>query len=121
MRCADAPPEVTPPGPAGQPEQAGDGAADDMPSVRYRAALCRCGDSANKPFCDNSHEAADFQDYGAVGETGAANGAPVRVLFPSSIAVYGTIRVRTDGDKVIIAQKRGKKNGTRIFSSPANG
>ncbi len=47
-----------------------DGAADDMPGVQFRAALCRCGHSKNKPFCDNSHEEAKFQDYGAVGETG---------------------------------------------------
>lgn len=47
-----------------------DGAADDMPGVRFRAALCRCGQSKNKPFCDNSHEAAGFKDYGAVGDTG---------------------------------------------------
>ena len=47
-----------------------EGATDDMPGVKYRAALCRCGLSKDKPFCDNSHEAARFQDYGAVGETG---------------------------------------------------
>lgn len=46
-------------------------APQDMPGIAYRAALCRCGRSANKPFCDNSHEQASFQDYGAVGETGA--------------------------------------------------
>ena len=45
-------------------------AADDMPGVKYRAALCRCGLSKNKPFCDNSHEAGKFQDFGAVGEQG---------------------------------------------------
>lgn len=50
------------------------GAADDMNGVRFRAALCRCGQSKNKPFCDNSHEAAGFKDYGAVGSTG--DGAP---------------------------------------------
>lgn len=47
-----------------------EGAAEDMPGVKYRAALCRCGLSKNKPFCDNSHETGKFQDYGAVGEQG---------------------------------------------------
>jgi len=45
-------------------------ATEDMPGVAFRAALCRCGHSKNKPFCDNSHEDARFQDYGAVGEKG---------------------------------------------------
>lgn len=49
-----------------------DGAADDMASVPFRAALCRCGLSKNKPFCDNAHEAAGFDDRGAVGQTGDA-------------------------------------------------
>ncbi len=47
-----------------------DGAPDDMPGLRYRAALCRCGKSANKPYCDNTHEKIDFRDRGALGDVG---------------------------------------------------
>lgn len=47
-----------------------DGAPPDMPGVQFRAALCRCGLSESKPFCDNAHEKANFRDYGAVGEVG---------------------------------------------------
>lgn len=52
-----------------------DGAPEDVPGLKFRAALCRCGESRNKPFCDNSHETAGFKDYGAVGESGAAEAA----------------------------------------------
>ncbi len=33
-----------------------------------RLALCRCGASRNKPFCDNSHVEISFEDSGAVAE-----------------------------------------------------
>ena len=34
----------------------------DEPMGEARAALCRCGASAAKPFCDNAHEDAGFRD-----------------------------------------------------------
>jgi len=43
---------------------------DDIPGTKFRAALCRCGHSKNKPFCDNSHLEAGFEDSGAIGATG---------------------------------------------------
>lgn len=58
------------------------GAPEDMPGIRYRAALCRCGQSRNKPYCDNSHEAANFKDYGAIGEAGETlqtRGGPLHI------------------------------------------
>jgi uncharacterized Fe-S cluster protein YjdI len=36
----------------------GEGNAVD---IANRAALCRCGRSGNKPFCDNSHLSAGFE------------------------------------------------------------
>ncbi len=47
-----------------------DGAPEGRPAVAMRAALCRCGASKNKPFCDNTHEKTGFSDRGAVGQEG---------------------------------------------------
>ncbi len=46
-------------------------AADGTVMLRdVRVALCRCGRSENKPFCDNRHLAAEFRDAGDVFEGG---------------------------------------------------
>ncbi len=68
--------ELEPPGDAGEPGilleregpiwvrgavllRAADGTAYE---VRGRMALCRCGASRNKPFCDDSHKEVGFRD-----------------------------------------------------------
>lgn len=40
-----------------------------------RIALCRCGASQNKPFCDGRHEAAGFSDPGSIQDASATEPA----------------------------------------------
>lgn len=49
------------------------GAGPNMEGVSFRAALCRCGQSKRKPFCDNSHREAGFREYGSVGNPDPGN------------------------------------------------
>lgn len=75
------------------------GAPPDMPGVACRAALCRCGASENKPFCDNSHLGMGFDDSGAVGERGAplhALGGPLTIkpLPDGPLLVEGNLSIR---------------------------
>ena len=82
-----------------------DGAAEDMPGVRFRAALCRCGQSKNKPFCDNSHETAGFVDRGAVGESGeplAEAGGPLAVARAKNgpLLVSGNVKILAASGRV---------------------
>jgi 3-phenylpropionate/trans-cinnamate dioxygenase ferredoxin subunit len=38
-----------------------DGDGNTVPTKTERIALCRCGGSANKPFCDGTHKKVNFQ------------------------------------------------------------
>jgi uncharacterized Fe-S cluster protein YjdI/CDGSH-type Zn-finger protein len=48
-----------------------DGTRESLP----RVALCRCGQSKNKPFCDNSHLTVGFQASGASPMEAVSDGA----------------------------------------------
>jgi CDGSH-type Zn-finger protein/uncharacterized Fe-S cluster protein YjdI len=59
-----------------------------------RVALCRCGYTRNRPFCDASHWTAGFEDEGALGEGGtpaggdAAAAGPLKVAFGAGGPLY---------------------------------
>lgn len=99
-----------------------EGAPDDMPGVRFRAALCRCGKSRRKPFCDNSHLKSEFRDAGAVGKKGdnieslsgplvvrSAKNGPL-LLQGNFRIVAGTGRERFRGSKAALCRCGGSEN-----------
>ncbi|MGB0749681.1 MAG: CDGSH iron-sulfur domain-containing protein [Magnetospiraceae bacterium] len=99
-----------------------EGAPEDMPGVRFRAALCRCGQSKNKPFCDNSHLEAGFEDYGAVGEAGTGTemvGGSLKVkvikngplMLSGALAIYASSgRLAWQGPKTWLCRCGHSKN-----------
>jgi CDGSH-type Zn-finger protein/uncharacterized Fe-S cluster protein YjdI len=63
-------------------------AQDGAPVVRdTRIALCRCGATKHRPFCDGSHWDAGFDDAGRLGEGGTpvvgedVKAGPLKVTF----------------------------------------
>ncbi len=80
-------------------------AAGDTLLEDYRIALCRCGASASKPFCDNRHKALPFQDPGTMSgteitELGEGGELVLRPLSDGPIQVDGPLLIRDASGKV---------------------
>jgi CDGSH-type Zn-finger protein/uncharacterized Fe-S cluster protein YjdI len=63
-----------------------------------RLALCRCGQSHNKPFCDNRHRGAGFEDPGVVAPGGAraetSNGLSITASANGPLLLEGAFVLR---------------------------
>lgn len=82
-----------------------EGAQDDMTAAKFRVALCRCGHSKNKPFCDNSHIKIGFSDYGAVGEKGTkledhGGTLEVKALKDGPLLLKGNVSISASSGRV---------------------
>jgi CDGSH-type Zn-finger protein/uncharacterized Fe-S cluster protein YjdI len=64
------------------------------PRTEARIALCRCGHSAHKPFCDNAHVDAGFE-----GET--LREMPERAVAEASEPAGATVEVRENGPVIL--------------------
>jgi CDGSH-type Zn-finger protein/uncharacterized Fe-S cluster protein YjdI len=88
-----------------------EGAPEEKPGLKTRAALCRCGQSKNKPFCDNSHRDSNFRDYGAVGDSGPgleSAGGPLELkpIEHGPLLAKGNFKIRAASGRIAWAGEK---------------
>lgn len=84
---------------------------DGEVKIETRTALCRCGHSTNKPYCDGTHTRIGFADDGAGVQKAVAESLPtgkiaVQPRPNGSILVEGPIEVQSSDGRILF---RGEK------------
>ncbi len=82
---------------------------EDAPQARV--AICRCGASRNKPYCDNSHTKIRFRDAGGVAEDpgrDAPRGGEVKVMAfeDGPLKVSGDVALRAASGRIASTKSR---------------
>ena len=78
---------------------------EDEVVTETRLALCRCGLSSNKPFCDNSHLRENFEHDGRLGQSSLKDEEPtdsaveLRPLPDGPLLVAGPVTIEGPGDE----------------------